>query len=216
MNRLYAATLPMIALILVLAGWGQAQGLSAAGEQTQADEAAFEAGDEAEGEGWQVFESEDGRFEVLLPAEPQFKESVRDTAFGDIKEKHYELTAPEGEFSAEYNDLPLLVSLLATDRMIYRRAKDAMLKEFKAEETAFGGIEQDGIEGMELSFETKDRRGRARLFMKKRRLYVLVATVSRKDGDEANVLKFLDSFDLTGKRYRKPHKYIRMQQTGRM
>ena len=46
--------------------------------------------------------------------------------------------------------------------------------------------------------------------MKKRRLYVLVATVPREGGEVADILKFLDSFDLSMKRHRKPHKYKRM------
>jgi len=216
MNRLFASGLSIIVLVLLLAGRCEAQVGLGEGDESRADEAAFEEGDEAEGDGWQVFESEEGRFEVLLPAKPHFKESVRDTMFGDILERHYEISTEEGEFSVEYNELPLLVSLLATDRMIYRRAKDALLKEFKAKEVDFRRIEQDKLDGTEIIFSTKDRVGTARLFMKKRRLYVLVATVSRKDGDDAAILKFLDSFDLTGKRYRKPHKYIRMQQTGRM
>lgn len=204
MNRFFAALFPIIAIALFFAASSVAQ------EELPASDEGI-ATEEGAGEGaWKEFESEEGKFEVLFPGEPHFKQSVRDTVFGDIEERHYELETPEGDFSAEYNDLPLLISLLATDRMIFRRAKDALLKEFEAEEISFGKVRQDKIKGVELVFDTKENLGRARLFMRKRRLYVLVATVSRKEGDEANILKFLDSFDLAMRRRRKPHKYKRM------
>lgn len=174
-------------------------------------------GPEAEGQPgvedvWQPFESEDGKFEILFPGEPVFKKSIRGTVFGNIEERHYEISTEEGEFSAEYNDLPLLISLLATDRMIYRRAKDALLEELKATEVYFAKVGRDGLPGMEIGFETKKDVGIARLYMKKKRLYVLVATVPKKGGDASNISRFIDSFEHTKKRRRKPHKYIDMRQ----
>ena len=176
-----------------------------------AQEFAAEGDLEAE-EAWRPFESEEGGFGILFPGEPLFKQSVRDTVFGDIEERHYEISTEEGEFSAEYNDLPLLISLLATDRMIFRRAKDALLKELKGKEIYFVRVKHDKLGGMEIGFKTKKKMGIARLYMQKRRLYVLVATVPKKGGDAANTSKFIDSFELVKKRRHKPHKYIDMKQ----
>jgi len=205
-RRLSAALLWAIAAVVLIS-------ISMAPYSSAEEEAEFAAEDSEEvADIWQPFESEEGKFEVLFPGEPELKESVRDTVFGEIKERHYEISSEEGEFSAEYNDLPMLISLLATDRMIYRRAKDALLKELKADEVYFVKVDGDGLPGMEIGFETKRDIGIARLYMKKKRLYVLVATVPKRRGEAMNISKFIDSFEHAGKRGRKPHKYIDMRQ----
>jgi hypothetical protein len=164
---------------------------------------------------WRECGSEEGNFEILFPGEPTYRHHVRDTAFGDIEENIYELTNAEGEFSAEYTDLPTLISLLATNRMIFRRAKDALLEEFKGKGIYYVTADYDNLDGRELGFETKKETGIARFYMKKKRLYVLVATVPKKGGNAANISKFIDSFEPTKVRRRKPHKYIDMRQTSR-
>lgn len=179
-------------------------------------EARGEATAEGEAEdGWREYGSEEGDFGILFPGEPSYRHHVRDTAFGDIEENIYEFTDDEGGFSAEYTDLPTLISLLATNRMIFRRAKDALLEEFKGKEIYFVNVKHDKLGGRELGFETKTETGIARFYMKKKRLYVLVATVPKKGGDATNISKFIDSFELMKVKRHKPHKYIDMRQTGK-
>lgn len=161
---------------------------------------------------WRLFESDEGGFEILFPGMPAFKQSIRDTAFGDIVENHYEIVDETGDFSAEYNELPFAIVLLASDRMIYKRVRNALLEEVGGKERSFEKIKQGALKGRELIFETEESYGRARFFIKKKRLYVLFSTIPKDGGDEAKMLKFLDSFEPFGKaRGRKPHKYIEMQ-----
>lgn len=167
-------------------------------------------------QGWQLFESEEGNFEIEFPGEPSYRESTRDTPFGDIQERVFELENEAGDFSAEYTDLSLIIALLASDRMIFNRAKRAMLEEFGAEEIYFVDVDLDRMDGRELAFETKGAFGLARLFMRKKRLYVVVATAPKGGGAFPNVSRFVDSFGLLKKRQRKPHKYIDMVQQSLM
>ncbi len=164
--------------------------------------------------GWPLLESEEGNFEIEFPGIPSYREATRDTRFGDLKEHIFELENEMGDFSAEYTDLSLIIALLASDRMIFNRAKRAMLEEFHAKERYYVDVELDGMDGRELAFEANGRLGLARFFIRKKRLYVLVATAPKASPEAANVARFVDSFSLLKWRQHKPHKYIDMiQQT---
>ncbi len=154
---------------------------------------------------WHEFTSEEGRFSVMLPGTPKFSQTIKDTSIGDLEENNYSLKKKNIDFSIEYLDLPILSRIIGL-KNIFKRSKNGLLEEEKGEELSFVSIKQDGLRGAELIYETRRQKGKARFFLKRNRLYVLVVSIQKKSDDDIVMDKFLNSFKVF-KIMHKPHKY---------
>ena len=155
---------------------------------------------------WKTFTSEAGSFSVLMPGTPTFSDTTDHTVVGDVGENLFSLDVKEGSFSAEYSDLPRVAVIFDSAKSIYKDAKEGLLKETGASEKKYYIFIHDGMKGRELEYEvpaggeSEARTGKARFLLKDKRLYVLVGTVPKKDGDEKLIDRFLDSFKLLKKK----------------
>ncbi len=146
-----------------------------------------------EASSWQTFASTAGGFSLLVPGRPQFRERVHQSFVGAIRENTYRVTSGDGDYSAEYSDLPWVAVGLGGPETIFRRAKEGVLSDNGGVEGSFNVLSLGKHPGRELTFQGPGREsGKARFFLVERRLYVLVAS----GANPANVQKFLDSFRL--------------------
>ncbi len=142
---------------------------------------------------WQIFTSARGGFSIVMPGTPELHEKVHRSLVGAIQEHTYSVATGDGDYSIEFSDLPWAAVGLGGPGMIFRRAKEGLLRDNGGTETGFSAIELHEHPGRELSFRIPGKEsGKARFFLVEQRLYVLVATAS----DPGNVQKFLGSFAL--------------------
>ncbi len=149
---------------------------------------------------WRAFTSAAGGFSVLFPGDPVFSTSTDHTVVGAVVENLYTLEVSGTTFSAEYSDLPGAALFFESDKSLYNDAREGLLKETGAVETAYSDIEINGVRGKELTYDIPSVRdlpalkGRARFFLPEKRLYVLAVTIPASGGEEAAAVRFLDSF----------------------
>ncbi len=149
---------------------------------------------------WRTFTSASGGFSVLLPGIPAFSTSTDHTVVGAVVENLYSLKVSGTTFSAEYSDLPGAALFFKSDKSLYNDAREGLLKETGAVEAAYSDIELEGVRGKELTYDISSAgklpalQGRARFFLRGKRLYVLAVTISAAGGEETAALRFLDSF----------------------
>jgi hypothetical protein len=146
-----------------------------------------------EASSWQTFTSTAGRFSILMPGNPQLHQHIHQSFVGAIQENTYSTATSDGDYSAEYSDLPWVAVSLSGAGTIFRRAKEGVLRDNGGAETSFDSIALGKHPGKELSFHIPGKEsGKAHFFLVEQRLYVLVATSS----DPGNVQRFLNSFRL--------------------
>lgn len=164
-------------------------------------------------QGWKRVSSKEGGFDVLMPGEPSFTHTIKDTRVGEVEENLFEYASKAGDFAVEYTDLPGIAVLLGGTKAILRKVKGELLKNEKGKQVEYFRIKQEGEKGAELAYTTQTQVGRARFFLVDKRLYVVVASVAKQGGDTQRITAFLDSFSFSKRTFqRKPHKYIDIQQ----
>jgi hypothetical protein len=155
-------------------------------------------------DGWLVFHSEAGGFQVEMPGEPAASESVQRTFVGSVTNHLFTVELPFEEFTVEYSDLPGLALALAGPSTILKEAKDALLKDVRGEELTFRLLRKKGDDRAELSYtgrydENPGVMGFARFFFRGGRIYVLHVMLSGdRPIDPERVSRFLRSFLIEG------------------
>jgi hypothetical protein len=151
-------------------------------------------------DGWRVFHSEEGGFQVEMPGEPVASESSEETFVGSVTNHLFTVQLPSEEFTVEYSDLPQLALVLGGPTTILKKAKEALLKDVRGEELTFRLYRKKGNERAELCYAGRPGDnpgvfGFARFFLRGDRIYVAHFMLS--DGrriDPERVERFLGSF----------------------
>ena len=154
----------------------------------------------AYGAGWFSFSSTEGGYQILFPQKPQKQTAVHKSIVGDIGENTY--SAPGGtgtEYSVEYSNLPGIAVTFGGDGGIMDKAKKGLLQDCQGQEQSFSDTSLQGFPGKELEYrftggDGKTQYGKARFYMVKKRLFVLVATSPKPN--PSNWGKFFNSFTL--------------------
>ncbi len=147
------------------------------------------------------FSSEEGRFTMEAPGEPQRTHMAHSSFIGTIHVYTYKVRTTEANYTMAYSDVPKIGIFFAGPKNVLKRAKKGFLKNAKGEELDYYPTDHEGTPGMELKFKLfgekpgDKNQGIARFFLVKNRVYVLVVTYMDSSQDEANE-KFLDSFHL--------------------
>lgn len=155
-------------------------------------------------DGWRLFHSEAGGFQVETPGEPAFSESVDKTFVGSVTNHLFTVALPFEEFTVEYSDLPGLALALAGPATILKEAKEALLKDVRGDELTFRLLRKKGDDRAELSYvghvdENPGVMGFARFYLRGGRIYVLHAMLSGgRPIDPERVSRFLRSFLIEG------------------
>jgi hypothetical protein len=153
----------------------------------------------AEGLAWTPYESQTGRFRVLLPAPPLPTSGVFETRAGSVPEVGVETEAADLVLKVEHHDLPLLACLLLPDQRILALATSGLLDDrhgrLESEEPAFF----QGHPGRVLRYartDLGDREEQARLVLVGRRLYIAVARADGASDAHESIARFFNSFEI--------------------
>ena len=146
--------------------------------------------------------SPEGAFSIQIPGKPSFSTENHKSFVGSVKESTYRWQGKTGNYSVSFSELPGVSVTLGGAGTIYGKAKEGLLKEAGGKEVSFSEIPFEEKSGRELVFEIPANgdgpkmMGKARFFLKEKRLYVLVATSPNKVSSQVD--SFLQSFKVTG------------------
>ncbi|MDH3519109.1 MAG: hypothetical protein OEM49_01525 [Myxococcales bacterium] len=153
----------------------------------------------AQASGWQGFDSAEGGFRVLLPAEPQVVRSTRRTVLGSIQEVRFATALADTEMAVELRDLPRIAVLLLSSAGILNRARDALLEAAGGRLIDADDAPRGGHPARSLRYEiggSPPRRETALLVLLENRLYIALATWPVSSEGGADAARFLDSFEI--------------------
>lgn len=152
---------------------------------------------------WQKFDSPEGKFNVLLPSQPEVEVKDVDSAIGKLTLYAYSSKNDTSYFQVSYADYSIAPGdeqiegvLDGIRRGVMDGLKAELISEKKVSLHSYPGrefIAQKTDEGIDIVFNWK-------VILVGRRVYQLAVATSPKDSDSADVHKFLSSFDLTSSR----------------
>jgi hypothetical protein len=149
---------------------------------------------------WQEFVSAEGRFRVLMPGTPKFKDSVVHTRLGSLPVKAYDVESGEYEFSVFYGDLDSeeLRNIspeewIDAERTIYVARANARLLAEK-------NVSLHGYFGKERRYELSVGWFVARrMYAANRRIYTINFSRKKREAPEEVLARFFDSFEILTK-----------------
>jgi hypothetical protein len=128
--------------------------------------------------GWIIFKSDEGRFQVYMPNEPELTTGKRSTVVGSLDENHYEASLGDAFYLVEVRDLPRIASWLMSDEGLLDSSAESLIEFAKADNIKRQRITMAGSPGLDLVFAAKSHKGfieRARILLVQRRLFVVIA-----------------------------------------
>jgi hypothetical protein len=126
-----------------------------------------------------------------LPADVHHSNGVRETVVGDIEHATASAKSGDASLSITASILPGFVTAVTTDDMLYRKARNELLKVYSARSTSWRSGSHAGFTCYTLSYAADDgRKGMARLYLQDDVLVVINAVY---DQDEAAARRFLAS-----------------------
>jgi hypothetical protein len=149
---------------------------------------------------WQEFVSAEGRFRVLIPGTPKFKDSVVHTRLGSLPVKAYDLERDEYEFSVFFGDLDTegLADIspeewIDAERTIYIARANARLVSEKS-------LSLHGYFGKERRYQLSVGGFVARrMYAVNRRIYTVNLSRKKQEVPEDVAARFFDSFEILAK-----------------
>jgi hypothetical protein len=154
--------------------------------------------------GWRAYTSAEGGFSVRLPAEPKGQKIILDTGVGRTYLNIYILNRKDDNFvySIGYVDYPASLFQLKNADKILDDGRDGAVKNIKGKLISESKISINKNPGREVTIEATagDAVLRAKFFLVGQRMYQLMVTTSKKKSKSYQILKFLDSFELIGKK----------------
>ena len=151
-----------------------------------------------ESAGWRVFTSDEGRFRVDMPGKPVKTTETRSTIVGSLTGYRFEFEQEDSFFLVEFRDLPRVATLFMSSKSLVAQATDGLLDYAKGPVLRNEEITVDGEPARALRYTVTNRdnqTARARVILADRRLYLLIAGVPDKAGEETKATRFLDSFE---------------------
>ncbi len=149
--------------------------------------------------GWQTFESEQGRFSVLFPGEPEEGAESAPTLEGDVEARYFVAEQGRIGYSVFFIDYPPEVASVDSDALLDEAIRTHM-ESVKATARRKKEITLDGYPGREFRFETLEEGTiiitRVRYYLVENRMYVLGVLSTAPDASLPDIDKFMDSFQL--------------------
>ena len=161
---------------------------------------AIEHGRYARADDWKEFKSEPGGFSILLPGTP--KEEAQEITTGWTCHSFIVSADNDVDCGVAYLDIPDAFAKLNTIDEKLDSCRTGLVKTFMGrvrEETKIA-LHGNGSPGRDLLIDVPDGPTfRWRVFLVKERLYQVYTRVEKGKENDAEVIKFLDSFKLTEK-----------------
>lgn len=146
---------------------------------------------------WKTFTSEEGRFSILVPAEPKEDTQVTDTQVGEITMNMFVVSGNGPEYTAMYSDYP--ESAVGDPEEMLQGAIDGIAK--NATLVSQNKTTVAGNPAIEAEFEAEGvNYVWYKTVMVENRIYQLIVATSTagKDLHANDARKFIDSFELKG------------------
>jgi hypothetical protein len=141
--------------------------------------------------GWVTFNSETGRFTVLMPEIPTDRTETVQSDHGPYT-THLFVVREKSVFLIGWVDYDPNFAFNATSELDANR--DNFIKGVKATLINSRNLTLDGYQAIEFTAETADTIFKSRVYMVGRRPYQIVAGTAKGLDDSRNVVKFFDSF----------------------
>ena len=106
--------------------------------------------------GWIIFKSDEDRFQVYMPSEPELTTGKRSTIVGSLDEIHYEASQGEAFYLVEVRDLPRVASWVMSDEALLDSSAESLIEFAKADNIKRQRITMAGRPGIDLSFDAKN------------------------------------------------------------
>ena len=185
------------------------------GEDTEAAESAEEVGEdplEPEKEyqsvtelgEWREITSEEGDFKFMSPGEPSFDVDTVSTPNGPVEYPSYSLAASDKYFFIGYSDMPEQLVSQAPAKVVLDGAVRGMISEARGTSISDTLMENEEFTAREHLVSLSDGQSlmRVRTYMSGNRIYIIAA--SAPETDTTGLLgRFVESFELVGREYRK-------------
>jgi len=152
----------------------------------------------ADGLAWTLYESQTGRFRVLLPAPPRPTSGVFKSRAGSVLELGVETESAGLVLKVEHHDLPRLAYLLLPDQRILEFAASGLLDDRHGRLESEAPIQLKGRPGRMLRYARTDLGDcpeEARLVLVGRRLYIALARGDGAHDAHEQIARFFDSFE---------------------
>jgi len=146
---------------------------------------------------WQVFESKAGRFRIDMPGKPVETSETRRTIVGMLTGYRFEVENEDSFFLVEYRDLPGVARLFMSTESLVEQAADGLLDFAGGPAQKNEVVEIRGHHARSLRYARKERENqivRAQVILAEKRLYLVIAGVPDRRGEDARVERFFDSF----------------------
>jgi len=130
-----------------------------------------------------------------MPGKPKVSEETHKSFVGAVHETSYTAKIGGVPYTVSVSELPGAAVALGGTGTILGKARDSLLKDAGGTETAFNKVTIGGEEGRELSYDTPSGSGQAKLALKDKRLYIVVAAGPK--AAAAAITRFVNSFQLT-------------------
>ena len=152
----------------------------------------------ADGLAWAPYESQTGRFRVLLPAPPLPTSGAFKSRAGSVPEVGVETQTADLALKVEHHDLPLLACVVLPDQRILEFATQGLLDDRHGRLESAEPASFQGHPGRILHYartDLGDRLEQARLVLVGRRLYIAIARAESASDSRAQIARFFDSFE---------------------
>jgi hypothetical protein len=126
-----------------------------------------------------------------FPADPEYSKDVRKTVVGDIEQLSATAKVGDASLSITSSTLPPFVIAVTPEDLLYRKARNELLKTFSADSTSWASCTHAGFACRKLLYAADDgRKGMARLYLHEGVLVVVNAIYGE---DEDTAREFLAS-----------------------
>jgi len=146
----------------------------------------------------ELFESQTGRFRVLLPGEPSVETHSRRTLLGRVTDARYELASDGTFWAVETHDIPRAAALLLPARVILDRARQGFLADRDRREIERTDTERRGHPAQRIRYVRRDDPEWPRvalLVLAGNRIYIVIGEDSPRTRETLPPERFLASFD---------------------
>lgn len=143
---------------------------------------------------WVRFNSEQGRFTVLLPQNPTEKTETVRSEIGPYTSHLFSVRSVKTVFVVGWVDYAPNFNFGVQSELNANR--DNFVKEINATLVSSNNTRIDGYQSLEFTAETADTFYRSRVYIVGRRPYQLIAGTPKGTDDAANVTRFFESFKI--------------------
>jgi hypothetical protein len=154
--------------------------------------------DENTQSGWTVFSPEDGGFSVMLPGKPTQRPLRHNEEAGLKPAPLYEITSGDFKYVVSYMDYPFSAEGAQRDKLLDMGA-EAGIAGAGGKVVSNKPISLGEYPGRDVKGEMKGFVYRARVYLVKQRLHLLIVWQPSERADSENAAKFFDSFKIVAR-----------------